>query len=284
MEDNNQPDAFEAAAAELENSIAPKQSAEESSDPAVTFMKGFKELVSSFAKAKGGPGSDLSAEKDKRGTLTEAGKDPAETPAKSGEGYKDSSKYETRKGEDMEDEGDEEESDEVPSFFKKKKKKKAMKKSEEASESEDEELSDAEEFMEGLENGIDHLAKSCGKIEEGVAVFGELVAELADPRRDKLLIGLAKAMNLLVTETREIKKSLEANQSIIKSIATMPGMPKVVGAQLQKAEQEQGLKKSLSGQDRDRLFKAASKGVISKEEYNQALQTGDMSCLEKAAK
>lgn len=285
-------DVFESASQELEKSIQEDEKAQPT-DLGQQLIKSVTNAVQDFlAKGKGGQPSELSAEKDKRGSLTESGKDPAESPKKSGKGYDDSTKYEARKGEDMDDEDDE---DDKPSFFKKKKKKKVKKmyksydEQDEDTSDEDEsadEALDATEFVEELGDAVEHINKSVGRLEDGMAVFGELLAEMADPRRDKVLVSLAKAVSHLVQEQKEIKKSLVAHQTLVKAIAQMPGVPRVAGLQLVAQEAEAASvggaePKQISQADKDRLFRAAVQKQISTEEMNKAIRTGDLSVLEK---
>lgn len=277
--------------ADLEKSISKDEKPTADGDSKESLEKGLATHLMAaakdfIAKASGAVTSDLPAEKDKRGELTTSGKDPAESPVKSGQGYKDSSKYEARKGDD-EDEDDEDDKDEMPSFFKKKAKKK-MKKSEDESEEEEEDSEvDATEFLEQMGGAVDHLGKSVRELEEGMAVFGELLSEIADPRRDNLNATMAKALAHLVTEVKDIKKSLAAHESVMKSISTMPGAPRVAAMHVAATETEtapsapaaRGMK--LEKSMKDRLWRLTAERKISVDEYKHACATGDVSILDR---
>lgn len=276
-------DLLDTAAAELENSIKEdEQSAKvEPKDLGKAIVEGVQTAVKDFlAKGKGAQTSDLSAEKDKRGELTGSGKDPAESPKKSGQGYSDSSGYEARKGDDSDD--DDDDSDDVPAFFKKKKKGKKVKKSDDveddSDEDSDDEAYDATEFVEEMGDAVNHMNKSINRLEEGLAVFGELLAEVADARRDKLMVNMAKALTHIVEEQKEIKKSLVAHSTMMKSIAQLPGMPRVAGLfnQAQGTEEvttsSEGAGTKLSKATHDRLWQMAVQRKITSEEMKKAIQ------------
>ena len=289
MNDQEQ-DILESASRELEASIADDNQQVAHQDLGKSIVQAISDGVKSVLAKAGGPTTDLPADKDKRGSLLEAGSDPAKSPKKSGKGYDDSSKYEARKGHDMgeEDEDGDEDDKDMPAFFKKKGKKKMIKKmkksySDEELESEEGEESDvdATEFMNDLGEAVEHLHKSVSSIEEGVAVFGELLAEMADTRRDKLLVNMAKGINLLITENKELKKSMNKHETMMKSISNLPGMPKVVGTHFaaQEAATTEGESAQVSTADRDRLFQLAVAKKITTGEMQKAIRTGDMSVL-----
>ena len=275
---------FEVAADDLEKSIKEDVENQELGKSLKDAL--LKTTTEFLAKGKGAITSDLSAEKDKRGELTGSSKDPAESPKKSGEGYKDSSIYEARKAaENDDDDNDDNDEDDMPSFFKKKhkKSKKVVKKSIDEDEleledDEDDSDMDATGFIEDLGEAVDGINKSISHLTEGVAVFGELVAEMADPRRDNMLVNMAKAITHLVDENKQIKKSLEAHNSLMKSMVNLPGMPKIAGNQeLAKSVGAEAPVQSavLSKSVRDKLFAARMTGKLSAEDHQAALQSGD---------
>jgi len=282
---------FKAATDELDQMIATEENNEsqgkvEEQDLGKAIIKGITDAVAPLLNKaqKGAPTSDLSAEKDKRGTLTDSGKDPAETPKKSGGQYPDSKQYTSMKADDDYNDDDDDD-DTPPKFFKKKKKnmKKMCKKSELLEDEEDDmEEYDASEFIDGMGDAVEEIGKSCQRLEEGVAVFGELLAENADPNRDKLLVSLAKSMQFVIDKVTKIEKAYVQHSDLMKSIAQMPGMPKVAGMALAKSEDSQTENKRISAEDRNRLFKAAVSGQISQAEMKHAKETGDLSCLKKA--
>ena len=277
-------DVFETLAADLEKSIQTTEKSDEPKDLAAVLTKAARDFLAK------GSGSDLQAEADKRGTLLVAGKDPAESPKKSGDGYKDSSKYEARKGE-KEECDDEDDDDKMPAFFKKKKKgKKAVKKAsaeevEETEDDDDQDAVDATEFMEGVEKSITFLMEQNKELSKGLACFGELLADLADPRKDKVLVSMAKAISFLVEGHKTLSKSVEGHSTLMKAISTMPGVPRVAGLQTVVTDADadaaapQG--KTLSKSQKDRLFQLAVQKKISHEEMKKAVQTGDATILEQ---
>jgi len=285
-------DVFETAAAELEASLAKdEKSSGEATDLGKAIVSSITSAVKDvLAKGKGAQKTDLSAEADKRGTLVDSGKDPAESPKKSGQGYKDSSIYEARKGHDDDEDGDDDDGD-MPSFFKKKKKKGMGKKKIMKSEDEDEDESDDDEvdatqFVEELGEAVDHLGKSIHRLEQGMAIFGELLSEMADPRKDKLMVNMAKAISHLVTENKDLKKSLVNNGTMMKAISQMPGVPRVAGLQAafsateESETPESNGRTSLSKSQRDRLFQLAVAKKISIDDMKKAVSTGDASVLD----
>lgn len=180
------------ASQELEESIQQDQETETAAETHQTIgeaiVKAVKDAAAPFlSKAQT---STLSAEKDRRGSLTESKSDPAATPKKSGKGYEDSSVYEARKGEDM-DEDDDSDDDKKSSKKSKKKnpffsKMKKMKKGydeeteEDDSDDESEDMFDATEVVAELGENVESISKSVQTLEEGMAVFGELLGEMAD--------------------------------------------------------------------------------------------------------
>lgn len=290
-------DVLAKASQELEESITEDQETEAQEeaekDLGSAIVKAIKTAAAPFLEKA--QTSNLSAEKDRRGTLTESGSDPAASPKKSGKGYEDSSKYEARKGEDMDDDGDEDDD----SSKKKKKfpfgKMKKMKKSAELEDTDDsddedfddEEMYDATEVVAELGKNVTQINKSIDRLEEGMAVFGELLAEQADPRRDVLLTNLAKAVVHIVEQQKEMKKALTGVNDLMKAVATMPGVPKIAGLQmmvnkgdLAKSEGED-VNEELSKEDKDRLFQAAARKQISTAEMSKAMRTRDLSVLDK---
>lgn len=298
VEQTEHDDVLAKASQELEASIADDQETEQQEetekDLGKAIVKAIKDTAAPFlAKAQT---STLSAEKDRRGSLTESGKDPAASPKKSGKGYEDSSVYEARKGEDMDDDGDDDEDDAPKKKAKKKfdfSKMKKMKKSveveeEDDSSDEDEEMLDATEVVAELHDNVESISKSVDRLEEGMAVFGELLAEQADPRRDVLLANLAKAVTHIITEQKEIKKSLSGVNDLMKAVSSMPGVPKIAGVQmvvnkndLNKSEGESETDGVMSSEDKNRLFQAAVQGKISTTEMKKAIQTNDLTILQK---
>lgn len=232
-----------------------------------------------------GKGTDLLAEEDKRGDLTTASADPAKTPKKSGQGYSDSSKYESRKGEDMdeEDEDEDEDEDKMPAFFKKKGKKKAMKKSFEVEEDEDGEV-DATELVEGIAEQLNYVTKSLHMIQEGLGIFGDVLCDQADPSKDRLLVELAKAVSHIVTEQKEMKKSLAEQVTLFKAIAHAPNSPRIAGFNNLMEGFAPEKSSQISKADHDALFQLAIKKSISTEEMKKAVRTGDVSILDKFRK
>jgi len=291
-------DVFESAAADLEKSIQVETAAAASgevdaNDAAAVLIKGIKNAMVDLAKGKGGPTTDLKADADKRGTLTDSGKDPAESPKKSGEGYKDSRGYEARKGSKHSSSGKKSSSGKhsssgMPSFFKKKKKKHSSSGKVAKGSEHEEEAIDGTEFIEELGDAVDHINKSVMKLEEGLACFGELLATLADPRKDKVNIAMSKAIVHLVSENKEIKKSLASQNALMKAISQMPGVPRVAGLQTvvdtaadtAAAAAEKGDGKQLTKAQRDRIFQLAVHKKITTEEMNKAIKTGDASILD----
>ena len=268
---------FEAAASQLEKSIKPDvQPSKEAESLKDVLLKAATDFLN---KGKGGQGTDLEADKDKRGSLIEAGKDPAEHPVKSGQGYKDSSKYEARKGDD-EDDMDDEDEDEKESMFKKKKKKmkKKMDKSGDEDESEDE-VVDATEFVEDLGDAVDHINKSVERLEAGMVAFGDLLVDMADPRREKLLVTMAKAISHVIEKQDKIEKSLSQFADLKKAMKE-PSAPKVAGQTIV-VEGTENKGSILKSEDKNRLFQLASKSKISMEEYKNAVKTGDISILDR---
>lgn len=273
---------FDELASQLEEQISKSEKTEEAPVQEEKSEQGLLKALMTTAKDYLGKAqtSDLKAEKDRRGSLTESSDDPAKTPKKSGAGYEDSSKYEARKGHGKDD--DEDEDDDVPAFMKKKAKKKAMKKS---IETEDEESEDSEEVIDVTET-VEELQKSVARLEEGVAVFGDLLAEVADPRRDKAMATVMKSLSHIIEKQNKLEKSLGEVQPLMKALAQMPGAPKMVGVQanLKKSvETTEGAETQtvLSKEDKDRLMKAAIEGKISTNEMKKAIATNDASLLEK---
>lgn len=287
------------AASELEASIRKdEKQAESAEDFGTALAKSIKGVVNEFfgksAEAK-------PIEKVKDAKLTDA-EDETDMSARAADSGVDSAAYDkdrkpsykksTKKGEECDEEEDDDD-DDKPSFFEKmksKKKEKAykghgkkMKKSEEAVE-EDDEVIDATEALDNMQQGMVELHKSISDLEEGMAVFGELVTELTNPSRDKLLGQIAKGMAFLIEEHKELKKSVADVNTLAKSLQTA-GMPRIAGHtlpapkdDLSKSENPTG-KTTLSKGEQDRLFAAAAKGQITREEFNHALRSNDTSIL-----
>jgi len=289
-------DLFEAAAADLEKAIRAEEE-ETPVDGPEAIAKAVKskldeavEIARTGKLSKAGPGSDESADKDRRGSLTSTKDDPAKTPKKSGQGYKDSSGYTSEKGSMSHDDEDE---DDTPAYFKKKSKKKAKKSEEDYNDDEDGEDSlDADAFVEGMEKAIGDLRKGNRNLEDGLATFGELLSDMADPRKDKLLISIAKGISHIVDRLGKLEKSFGDQADMVKAVSRMPGVPRVAGLALAKAEaaesavatgtEGRGVADALTDGDRERLFKAVIEKKISRSEHSAALRTGDLRCLEKA--
>lgn len=281
-------DNFEKAAAELENAIKTEETHVADPQPqdiGKAIVKGITDAVSSLVKA-GKKGEGLSADNDKRGTLTETEEDPAKKPSSSTKGYPDSKGYSSRKADDEhDDDEDEDEHDddgdddsdegghEVNPF-----KKKGCKKCDKSHD--DDAVVEVTPFLKGIEKSIKKLSDRSVYLEKGMAIFGELLSEMSDPSRDKLAVAMAKGITFLTDKITKLEKSVEQQNSLVKSIAQMPGMPKVAGIaqSLQKSE-ESTVAPKISDIERDRLFKAASHRKISTAEFNQALKTGDLACL-----
>jgi hypothetical protein len=306
MDEND--DILEKATQELEESMVEEEAQAETAkgeqDLGKAIIKAVRNAAAPFlSKAQT---SDLSAEKDRRGSLTESNKDPATTPKSSSSGYPDSTRYEARKGEDLDDDGDEdgdEDEDDKKSKRHKKGKKanpfmskmKKMKKGHEDEEDSDDtdvegddEMFDATEVVAELGENVAEINKSVDRLEEGMAVFGELLGEMADPRRDKLLVNLAKAVTHIISEQKEMKKSLSGVNDLMKAVSTMPGVPKIAGLQmianktdLAKGEGDVEDRGELSQENKDRLFAAAVARKISTKEMSKAMQTHDLSILER---
>jgi len=280
-------DAFEKAAAELESSIKTEESSVSDPQPqdiGKAIVKGITDAVSDLVKA-GKKGSDLSAEDDKRGTLTDTEEDPARHPSSSGKGYPDSKGYTSRKADDEHDDDDDEDDDdddsdegghEVNPF----KKKKGCKKGDESHDEDDDGVVEVTPFLKGIEKSLKNLGKHSEYLEKGLAIFGELLSEMSDPSRDKLAVAMAKGITFLTDKVAKLEKSVEQHNSLMKSIAQMPGMPKVAGVANALAKSEEAAPAAkISDIERDRLFKAASHRKISTAEFQNALKTGDVACL-----
>jgi hypothetical protein len=301
-------DEFEQIAADLEKSIKVDEAASDvlKSEDAQAILKDPAKVreallagVRVLAKAKGAPKTDLSQEEAvKDEEVTDDEEDPAETPKKSGQGYKDTRPYVGKfgKGDDDHDDDDDGDEDEKPSFFGKKAKKghkKPMKKSDD----EEGDLEDVTEFMGEMAKAVNwlvgevaELRKGQSELTEGTGIFGEVLHQVAenDPRRDTMLINMAKALSFVVGEVKDLRKSVGEQRDLVKAVAEMPGAPRVAGLALLKAEADgagaagvaDGGDK-LSKGDRGRLFQAAVKKSITTDEYKHALKTGDVSVLAK---
>lgn len=290
-------DILEQATQDLEKSLAEDQQQEETEQNlGDAIVKAIKSVTTEFlGKAQT---TDLSADKDRRGSLTETSKDPATSPKKTGREYPDSSKYEARKGSDMDDDFEGDDEDDAPKgkgkklskYAMKMKKMKKMKKSQDEDRSYDddddvtEDMVDATEAVAAIGESTELIGKSLDRLEDGMSVFGELLGEMSDPKRDKILVNIAKGISFLVDQQKELNKSIREQNDLMKSIGQMPGVPRVAGLhqmvktdEVKKAEGGGVLKKG----DKDRLFKAAVQGQISMEEFKEAQATGDASILEK---
>lgn len=310
-------DEFEKIAADLEKSIKIDETAAPLSVEAQELLKdpanvrkalllGAKEL----AKAKGAMPTDLKQEKavkDDEVTDTEA--DPAEHPVKSGKGYKDSRPYVGKMGKgegcDDDDAGDDE--DDKPNFFGKKKGKGKMDKGAKVKKSEaddgDDDLVDVTEHMESMEKAVNfligenaELKKSMSELTEGTGIFGQVLHQIAenDPRRDNLIVNMAKAIAFVVGEIKDLRKGVSLTSDMMKAVTELPGAPRAAGLSLLKSDIDGAAAagvigggnsgKSLSEGDRQRLWQAAMAKSITKDEYRTALATGDAGVLQKAAK
>ncbi len=288
--------AFDNASRELEDHIAegeqkPAQQ-ESASDRIVKALGQVMDLVK-------GQTSDLSAEKDRRGALTGAADDPAKSPKKSGGDYPDSSKYEARKGHGKDDDDDDDDDKDGKLNFFKKKKSKKVKKAEEEEEEEEElnsdpeaDVVDATHFMKSVRAEIKDLRKTVQEISEGVAVFGELLTGVADPKKDKLLLTMSQAIGHVIKRQDAFEKSLEPIAKALK----VPGNPRAAGKQddlLHKAKpaaeagngetttDEGGEANPLTQTEKDRLFKACNLRQISSQEMQKAINTNDRSIFER---
>lgn len=289
-------DEFEQIAADLEKSIKTDETTELSAAEVQEFLKdpanvrkalalGAKEL----AKAKGAITTDLSQEKaPKSKTVTETEDDPAETPVKSGKGYKDTRPY-VGKGDDGDGDDDK---DGKPSFFGKKKK--AVKKGDEQADADDD--VDVTELVQELvaHNGemakainwlvdqVDGLRKSQETLVEGSGIFGQVLSEVAenDPRRDTLLINMGKAINKAMGELADIKKSVASQHDLVKAVTELPGAPRAAGLALIKAEAEGGAAAAggnkLSKSETQQLYGLATSKKITTGEYREALQAPEV--------
>jgi hypothetical protein len=260
-------DIFEELSQELENSIAPVSEGSDS--------------VAKGGKKKGRNQSDLTADQVKGDEdLLDEEDDPAENPVKSGGNYPDTKKYVKKASncDDDNDSDDDEDEDDKPAFFGKKNVKKAMLVDEEV---------DATEFMKNLGEAVDFLggrmeriAKSMNMLMKGQAIFGNIVADLADPRKDKLQETMAKALMFLVNENKEIKKSMVVSCDLMKSVQKMPGVPFMAGMiNPNSGDTVAKSESTLTKADADLLQKAVLKGEITKAQWLQARHTGDLSCV-----
>jgi hypothetical protein len=247
------------------------------------------------AKKKGRNQSDLTADQVSGAgvdDIIDEDDDPAEKPVKSGGNYPDTKKYikkaskcaepdgdEDDDDEDDDDEDDDDEDDKKPAFFGKKNVKKAVSETEEV---------DATEFMTNLGNAVDYLGgqvqtltKSMKMLMKGQAIFGNIVADLADPRKDKLQETMAKALVFLVKENKDLKKSVINNNDLMKSVSKMPGVPFMAGMVNPNTGETLQKGAELSKADADALQSAVLSNKITKSQWLQARHTGDLSCLKK---
>lgn len=258
-------------------------------------------VKSVLAKANGAPRSDMTLDaKGRSGTeVIKEEDDPAKTPKKSGQGYPDSSKYVAKGDESADDDDDDDDSDDddsdMPAFFQKKgkgkKKPPFVKKS--FDEVDDEDAVDATEFIQAVGSTIHKLEKSVSELRKGITTFGELLAEVADPRRDRLAVSNSNGLAYLINEVKEIKKSLATQDGMMKSIAQLPGAPRVAGAAFvpqQQPESSQAeiqtsepdaLGRVLSPDQRNALWKARQENRITESEWKRA-KRGDTSIIAKA--
>jgi len=276
-------DRFEQLSAELEQTINEPESEDEGLQKAV--VSAARDYLNK-GKKKGRNPSDLSAD-DVSGDpedIIDPEDDPAEDPVHSGGKYPNVKKYVKKAAKCDDDDEDDDDEDDKPSFFKKK-----MKKSVQVEEDENTEV-DATEFMESMGEAVGDLGarlsrmeKSLSHMMKGQAIFGELVADLADPRRDALNETVAKAMTYLVRQNKELAKAIGTHADVMKSIQQMPGVPRVAGMVATQENKTDELVKSekpeMTKADTDRLFKAVNGGQISMDQYRQAKATGDLSCL-----
>jgi len=262
-----------------------------------SIVDGVKEGLGALFKANGAPRSDNTLDaKGRSGSQVIATEDdPAKSPKKSGQGYQDSSKIVNKGDDDADDDDDDDDDDGMPAFFSrgKSKGKKKMKKSEQVVDDDDADEGgvDATEFLEGMGDAVEYLGKSVRELRSGVATFGELLAELADPRRDRLLISLQKGLTAVIEKQNRLEKSLGEHTSLMKSISQLPGMPKVAGMapaiaavsqdQVQVSAQPDALGRIVTGDQRNALMKAKAEGKITHEEWKRG-RAGDATVLAKA--
>lgn len=297
------------AARDMDAAIAADQVPVETKneEPALTPESIRKAIVdgvkSALAKANGSPRSDMTLDaKGRSGSEVISNEDdPAKTPKKSGQGYKDSSAY-TAKGDECADDDDDSDDDDdgdddMPDFFKRGAKSKGkkppfVKKS--FDDAEDEDAIDATEFIQAVGSTVHKLEKSIAELRKGVATFGELLAEVADPRRDRLAVSNSNGLAYVINEIKEIKKSLQTQNSLVKSIASLPGMPRVAGgsfpviadvgaapqAEPQVTEPD-SLGRVLTADQRNALWKARQDDRITESEWKRA-KRGDTSIIAKA--
>jgi hypothetical protein len=294
---------MDAAIAADQTPVTPSASADNALTPE-SIRKAIVDGVKSvLAKANGAPRSDMTLDAKGRsgGEVISTEDDPAKTPKKAGQGYKDSSAY-TAKGDESADDDDDSDDDddddsEMPDFFKRGAKSKGKKKppfvKKSFDDDEDEEAVDATEFIQAVGSTIHKLEKSVSELRKGITTFGELLAEVADPRRDRLAVSNSNGLAYLINEVKEIKKSLATQDGMMKSIAQLPGAPRVAGASFvpqQQAESSQAevhtsepdaLGRVLSPDQRNALWKARQENRITESEWKRA-KRGDASIIAKA--
>ena len=287
------------ATEDLENSIVEdEQQEKQEKDLGASIVKAIKDTAAEyFGKAQT---TDLKAENDRRGSLTESSQDPAKTAKKTGKEYHDSSKYETRKGDDCDDDMDGDDLEDKKkskkkmskmAYMNKMKKMGKMKKSrhgyddENEGEEFEESALDATEFVEAMGESVEEIEKSMDRMEEGMAVFGELLGEMSDPKRDKLIVNIAKGIGFLVDQMKDLNKSVSAQNDLVKSISQLPGAPRIAGLPAQTVNNDE-IKKGEEGDtltkgEKDRIFQLATSRRISMDEYRNAIRNNDASILEK---
>ena len=295
---------FEDLQAELDDSIASKTANEEvvTEEGSNGLLKAITTAATEYinkgnagskkhVKKKGKNPSDLTADgsTEDLDEIDDPDNDPAESPVPAGGNYPDTKRYVKKAKDEMFE--DEDDDDDKPEFFKKKSKKKVCK-----SLDEDSDEVDATEFMLQMGNAMDHtvgevagLKKSLGQVVKGLAIFGDLLSDLADPRKDQMQETMAKALTYLVKENKELRKSLQESNDLVKSISQAPGMPQMAGIPLAPVggnddlikSQQPAQKVELQKSDRDMLMKAVMQREITQRQYSAALKTGDLSCLKK---
>ena len=135
---------------------------------------------------------------------------------------------------------------------------------------------DATDFLMELNDKVDSLQK-------GLAIIGELVAEVADPKMATMQLRMAKALAVVTTKIGTIEKALTESATLQKAAEQTPGTPKIAGINFAQAGGDTMAKSDLSEDDRNKLFKARMGKEISANEYRDALQSRDTTILSKAA-
>lgn len=266
---------FEATKRELEASLVSNQP-KVVEDIGTQLSKAISSAIAGVLNKGANPTTDLKAELGEKKIDSDAGKDPAETPVKSGQGYKDSKKYVAR-GEDMDEDDedgdsdkdeDDEDSDEKPKYFQKKK---CMNKASSLEDNE-EQVADVSDFIGGLSSAVEDMG-------EGIAKSINLLVKSMknDEKRDELVNTLAKAVAYLVPKVDALEKAFKDTANLQKSILSMPGMPRVAGTNI--TVQENHSEAHLSPSDKALLQKAVMEKKITLEQFINCKKSGDASIL-----